>query len=494
MHEADFPHDHEALYAQASELEGLELLNLTSVGVDIGSSTSHIVFSRLILRREGGFSTRFRVSERTVVWASPVMLTPYLSPTQIDFDKLRSWIETSYGDAGFSSHQIDTGAVVLTGEALNKDNARPILEYFAGAAGKFVCASAGPHHEALLAAHGSGAVELSATENAAVLNVDIGGGTTKLSMIRNGVVTGTAAINIGARLIAFDPDGRVTRLEKAGARLAKAAGVTLAVGQIVPEAARTAIAAAMSRLLIDLLAGLPSAQAEPLWITPPLDPELSRLDHVIFSGGVSEYIYGNSQTAFGDLGFDMGRDLRIFAASLPAGVLRKPAQGIRATVIGAGTYTIQVSGTTSFAGDEHLLPLRGLKAVSLQYQPDRPFAESIAEAFRRFDVTGFGPDLMLSVAVDCDLDYATLRAMAGGIMAVARKTPDAPVIVNIELDVAQALGHILRDELRLPNPLLVIDGVTVGDLDYVDIGGALGAVQVFPVTVKSLLFPAGDAG
>lgn len=488
MHEADFDHDHEELYAHSSELEGLELLTLLSVGVDIGSSTSHIVFSRLVLRREGGFSTCFRVRERAVIWASPVVLTPYLSATLIDFEKLRAWIEESYAEAAFSPKDIDTGAVVLTGEALTKDNARPILEYFAQAAGKFVCASAGPHHEALLAAHGSGAVALSAAERAAVLNVDIGGGTTKLSLVRDGKVCATAAINIGARLIAFDEDGRVTRLEKAGARLAEAAGVTVAPGSVLSTAARKTIAAAGARTLVNVLSGAPDPLAAELLITDPLDAALSDADCVIFSGGVSEYIYDH-QTSFGDLGQDMGSSLRQFAQGLPAGVLRKPVQGIRATVIGAGTYTVQVSGTTSFAGDEYLLPLRGLKAVSLQYRPDTLFAETITEAFRRFDVMGFGADVMLSVAIDSDLDYAALRAIASGIAAAAQGRPDAPVIVNVELDVAQSLGHILRNELELPNPLLVIDGVTVGDLDYVDIGSALGAAQVFPVTVKSLLFP-----
>ena len=489
MHEADFDHDHEELYAQSSDLEGVEVLSLVSVGVDIGSSTSHVVFSRLTLRREGGFSTRFRISGRDVVWASPVLLTPYLSATRIDFEALRGWIDASYVAAGFAPDDVDTGAVVLTGEALAKENARPILEYFAQVTGKFVCASAGPHHEALLAAHGSGAVALSQARNATVLNVDIGGGTTKFALIEQGKVTRTAAINIGARLVAFNTDNRVTRLEKAGIYLAEAAGTPIALGKIMPTGASKIIAGTAAGILLGVLNGVPSPRAKQLWITDPVDISLEQVDHIVFSGGVSEYIHADSETSFGDLGREMGLVLWAFAQTLPPGVLQKPLQGIRATVIGAGSYTVQVSGTTSFAGDEHLLPLHGLKAVSLEYKPDQPFAEAIAQAFGRFDLPGFGPDLMLSVAVNCDLDYAALRAMADGIALTAQAQADTPVIVNIELDIAQALGHILRNELRLPNPLLVIDGVTVGDLDYVDIGCALGAAQVYPVTVKSLLFP-----
>ena len=491
MHEADFAHDHEELYAKSSDLEGLEVLSLLSVGIDIGTSTSHIVFSLLKLRREGGFSTRFRVFERAIVWTSAVRLTPYLSATQIDFEALRAWIEASYDLAGFAPDDVETGAVVLTGEALAKENARPILEYFSQASGKFVCASAGPHHEALLAAYGSGSVQLSLAQSATVLNVDIGGGTTKLALIEKGTVTHTAAISIGARLIAFDTSGRVTRLEKAGEWLAAAAGRPVALDRPLYASARQAIAATAAGILTGVLKGAPDSFARPLWITEPIALEPQKIDHIIFSGGVSEYIHEHTRTAFGDLGRDLGRALQGFARGLQPGVLQEPLQGIRATVIGAGSHTVQVSGTTSFAGDEQLLPLRGLKAVRLAYRPGTPFADAITQAFQRFDVPGFGAGLMLSIAINSDLEYTDLRAMADGIAFVANGHPTAPVIVNIELDVAQSLGHILRSELHLPNPLLVIDGVTLGDLDYVDIGCALGAVQVFPVTVKSLLFPAG---
>src|SRR5690349_10295656 len=185
MHEDDdFPdHIHMALALQdptaiIEDVDGLEQLSLTSVGIDIGSSTSHLVFSHLTLKRKGAqLSTQFEVTQRRVLYRSPIMLTPYQSPTLMDVERLREFFDAQYAKAGFGPADVDTGAVVITGEALNKENAQPISELFARHSGKFICASAGPNHEALLAAHGCGAVALSKDEHATVLNIDMGGGT-----------------------------------------------------------------------------------------------------------------------------------------------------------------------------------------------------------------------------------------------------------------------------------------------------------------------------
>src|SRR5919106_6777391 len=158
----------------AEEIEGLEVFNINSVGIDIGSSTSHLIFSRLTLRRDAADS-RFKVTDRQVIYRSAIMLTPYLSGTLIDAAKIEQFIHQAYQETGLTPEGIDTGAVVITGEALKKENAQPITELFAKESGKFICASAGPNHEALLAAYGCGAVALSQSEQATVLNIDMGG-------------------------------------------------------------------------------------------------------------------------------------------------------------------------------------------------------------------------------------------------------------------------------------------------------------------------------
>ena len=496
MHDADFPHDHDEAYGLAVEMEGVETITLTSVGIDIGSSTTHVLFSRLTLRREGrSFSTRYRIARREVLWSSPILLTPYRSATRIDFPAVQAFIERGFAAAGIGPAEIDTGAVVITGEALKKRNARPIVEYVAQQSGTFVCASAGPHHEALLAAHGSGAVAMSAATRDRLLLVDIGGGTTKLALIEAGRVIETAAISIGARLVAYDADGRVTRMEEAGAIVASDAGIAVKLGELLDPSARAALGTRLAETLVSLVrdGAAMTPLARRLLLTDPLSATLADVDHVVFSGGVSEYVYRRSDAEHGDLGPILGEALAGFVQTLPPGTVLPPVQGIRATVIGAGEYTIQVSGLTSYSSGTDRLPLFGLQVVHAPHERAVPFGQSLAAALQRLDLDTIEAGLLVSTRIEGVIGYPLLRDLAQGI-ADAVPDPATTVVVNVEQDVARSLGRILVDEVKLPNPLIVVDGVTIGDLDYVDIGRPLRSAAVFPVTVKSLLFATEPAG
>jgi ethanolamine utilization protein EutA len=498
MHDADFDHEHPADFNLGTDIEGMEMFTLTSVGIDIGSSTSHLVFSSLTLRRQGAsLSGRFKVSERKVLYRSPIMLTPYLSGTLIDVDKIKVFVHDAYREARLHRTDIDTGAVVITGEALKKENAQPIVEYFAKDSGKFICASAGPHHEALLAAYGCGAVDLSKQEHASVLNVDMGGGTTKLSLVRDGTVTQTASINIGARLVAFDEADVVTRVEDAGALLMTQLGHRVAVGAPITAEQKERFGALMAQILIEVIEQGPTSDlARQLMVTEPLQdyPGFGGVDHIVFSGGVSEHIYDRDRHAYGDLGPILGARLRDWLQTLPAGKLREPAEGIRATVIGAGEYTVQASGNTSYIGNAQLLPVSALKVVRVPLAVDHPVEQALRSAFTKFDLEDFGPGLALSLSIKGQLDYALLRRLAEGIATVAAQAPDCPLYITLDQDVAKSLGGILKEELKIANDMIAIDSIDVGDLDYIDIGTSMGATEVIPVTVKSLLFPTAKSG
>jgi ethanolamine utilization protein EutA len=493
MHDAAFGHEHRELYEKATDIEGIEQLTLTSVGIDIGSSTTHLLFSRLILRREGaGHSAQFKVTERKVLWSSPILLTPYLSKTLIDFERIKEFIHDAYHAAEFDSHEIDTGAVVITGEALKKENAQPISAYFARGAGKFICASAGPHHEALLAAYGSGAVQLSAASASRILNVDMGGGTTKFSLIVNGKIVSTAAINIGARLIAYDDGGTVTRIEDAGVIISQLSGRKLAVGDRISAVERRAAGRLLGETLIDVIRhgrGM-GELARRLMITPLLDDYagIDSVDYLVFSGGVAEYIYRHTGAVFGDLGHVLGETLRAYLDTLPRGTLLAPTQGIRATVIGASEYTVQVSGATSFFTSIAGLPAYGLKAVAVAHEVGQSFAAALARAFVKYDLEAFGPGIAISLSIAGALNYESLREVAAALADVAATSPATPLYLTVEQDVARALGSILKKEFALANDLVSIDGIAVGDLDYIDIGKPVSLMELFPVTVKSLLF------
>jgi ethanolamine utilization protein EutA len=500
MHDLDEEHEHPDFTdigpdTVIEDIEGLEMFTLKSVGIDIGSSTSHLVFSQLTLRREGAsLSGRFKVTARQVLFRSSIMLTPYLSSTLIDVEKIKQFIENAYREAQLTPEDVDTGAVIITGEALKKENAQPIVEYFAKYAGKFICAAAGHNHEALLAAYGSGAVDLSKTEHKTVLNVDMGGGTTKFSLIEHGGVTQTAAINIGARLIAFDESNVVTRIEDAGRALLTQLGYTVDLGKKLTNKQKTAFAALMAKMLIEVIEqGPTSSLARQLMVTPPfVDYRLDQVDHIVFSGGVSEHVYDHDRTPYGDVGPLLGKNVRGHLNALfNKNILREPIEGIRATVIGAGEYTVQASGTTSYISNPRVLPVFGLKVVRASLTPEQPVIEALKQALAKFDLSALTPELALSLVLDGQLNYQTIRQVAEGVAALCQSSEhrNSPLYLVLDLDVAKSLGGILKEELRMDREVIAIDGIEVGDLDYIDIGEPMGITEVIPVTVKSLMFP-----
>ena len=481
--------------AVMEEIEGVEKFVLVSVGIDIGSSTTHLVFSQLTLRREGAsLSGRFKVTEREILYRSRIMLTPYLSETLIDIDKVKGFIEEAYKEAGLSPEEIDTGAVIITGEALKKENAQPIVEYFAKYSGKFICAAAGQNHEALLAAYGCGAVDLSKTEHTSVLNVDIGGGTTKFALVENGVVTQTAAVNIGARLIAFDDSNVVTRIEDAGRILMNALGYTVELGKKIIKRQKEDFAGLMARVLSELIEQKSfSPLTERLMLTPPIknDGGVDQIDYIVISGGVSEHVYDRDRTHYGDVGPILGKEMRGYLKKLPEKkILREPIEGIRATVIGAGEYTIQASGNTSYISTLQFLPACGLKVVRVSLGQGQSVLETLRQSLAKFDLTTITSEVALFLSLDGQLDYKNIREVAEGIATLCKgpECAESPLYLVQDVDIAKSLGAILKEELGLARDVIAIDGIEVGDLDYIDIGKPMGNTEVIPVTVKSLMF------
>ena len=233
-HDDDFDEDDESVMDENHPMWRSERITLNSVGIDIGSSTSHLIFSRLTLRRQGvALSSRFVVINREIIHESPILLTPYVDKTTIDTNKLGDFIHEAYRKSNLTPEDIDTGAIIVTGEAAKKKNAEAISALFSAEAGKFVCATAGHNLESILAAYGSGAVHMTYHEGGdfTVMNVDVGGGTSKIAIVQGGKVVDTCAIEVGARLVAMDENGVINRLEDTALKIAKMAGVDLALGK-----------------------------------------------------------------------------------------------------------------------------------------------------------------------------------------------------------------------------------------------------------------------
>src|SRR4051794_27546093 len=373
MHDLEFGHAHMAPGEEPNEVAwATDNVELTTVGIDIGSSTSHLMFAQVHLHRLGtALSSRFVVVNRRVIWQSPIMLTPYLPDFTIDTDELAGFIGGCYQYADLEPADIDSGAVILTGEAIKRRNARAIADLFSEEAGRFVCASAGHHMECQLSAHGSGAVALSRGHNATLLNVDIGGGTTKLTLIEKGRILATLAIAVGGRLLVEDARRGLVRIEDPAREVAASLGIELKPGEPLKPDDRARIVTRMAGLvmsMIDLRA--PNELARKLLVTEPWPAELANkgVDALTFSGGVAEYLYKRETRRFGDLGSDLAEELRHLLAhrrDLPP--VWDPGQGIRATVIGAAQFSVQISGNTILIADADKLPLQNLPVLACSF-------------------------------------------------------------------------------------------------------------------------------
>ncbi len=497
-HGPDADHDHDVIDPGRLEDNPIwqrDNVFLRSVGIDIGSSGTQVVFSSVHLRRHGeDLTSRYVIVDRTMVYESPVALTPYRDEHEIDEQALGAIIDSAYGAAGISPDAIDTGAVILTGEALRRENAEAIARILAEKGGDFVTATAGHHMEAMLAAYGSGAARVSFDNANRLLNVDIGGGTTKLSVIDNGRVVATAALEIGGRLIVVDQD-RIVRLDPAGRRHATRAGFDWAVGGHATREDLARVAESMTGLLITALTGDVEA-VRSLYLTEPV-ADLSGVDGIMVSGGVAEYVYGRESRDFGDLGIHLGAALRTHAEAGHLGAPLLPAGAcIRATALGASEYSVQLSGNTSCITEPgRLLPRRNLQVV----KPDVDLTESIAPATvaaaiaahaDAFDLAGTDEDLALAMAWGGAPEYGRIRALAEGIASglADRIAAGKALYVMIDGDIARTLGAILRDEIGVANDMLVIDGILLRDFDYIDLGRVRLPSFTVPVTIKSLLF------
>lgn len=497
MHDSAHPHEHDdhegdpyGLPDETDPVWQQERIDLRSVGIDIGSSTSHLTFSRLVLRRMGvHLSSRFRVVYREVTHQSPILLTPYRDRVTIDTERLGPFIAEAYRAAGISPEGIDTGAVVVTGEAAKKENAEAILALFAREAGRFVCATAGPQLEAIMAAHGAGAVARS-REGGPVLNVDIGGGTTKLALCRAGAVVDTAIVNVGGRLVAYE-DGRISRLEEPGAQLGEAVGKRFALGGRIDEAARAAVVEKIADCIFELMERRPlSPLTESLMHTPPLSDH-DAIAALMFSGGVSEYIYGRESSEYGDLGKLLGEAIRRRLERHPLGPLLVPAvEGIRATVIGAAQYTVQVSGSTIFYSRPDLLPLRNLPVLTVNLSEPLSAAgvtAAVRQAVAAHDADFITGPLALAIRWPFGPAYSELRALGEGLIEAVggRQTP---VVLAFDRDIARLVGHLLVEELGADSNLVAVDEVELAAFDYIDVGAPLLPSGVVPLVIKSLVF------
>jgi len=468
---------------------------MISVGIDIGTTTTQLVFSELTLVEvaRAGQIPRIDIAGRAVLHASEIVFTPLLDAETIDADGLGRILRAEYQRAGILPAQVETGAVIITGETARKQNADQVLKAIAGLAGDFVVTVAGPNVEGMIAGRGSGAAAWSRQRFSTVTNVDIGGGSANAAVFRLGRLQGSAAMTYGGRIIELDGD-RVRSVTGPGRIILEAAGLALAPGDRPALAELKRATQVMADLTLQLVAGGSSPLAERLYQTPPL--RHGEDASLMFSGGIGFYFYDpvplDSVAAVarhGDVGPLLAESLRLHPGLGRHPVLR-PQETQRATVLGASAQTLTLSGSTIWA-DPAILPLKNVPVLRPGGDPwlePSGLAAALGEALRRWDLGAAGGSFAIALDLEPTLDFPRLQAVASALAAFAGTLPPAsPLIVIIKHDYAQALGQTLKG-LSGSRPLLIIDQVGLEEGDYIDIGAPLMDGRVVPLVVKTLIF------
>ena len=437
---------------------------LLSVGLDVGTTSTQLVVSELeIENRASAFAVpELEIAQRKIRYQSPVYFTPLMSEQLVDGDGVRTIVEAEYQKAGISREDVDTGAIIITGETSRKENARAVLEALSDLAGDFVVATAGPHLESVLAAKGAGADVFSEETGKTVLHMDIGGGTSNLALIRDGKIVETGCLNVGGRLVKFGTDGVVRYVSPVLEGLCG-----LKVGDRVTASQAEEVAALLVQVLemaaglrekTELLERLRTKEAEPFPNWPDIPGE--EIGVLSFSGGVADCIEKEIPwMEYGDIGPVLGKAIR--KSRLCRGEYRLGTQTIRATVIGAGCHSTRLSGSTVFCQNVQL-PLKNLPVVS----PGEECREGLS---------------VLALAGVESPGYARVQAMAEEIAALQTQ----PLLICLEQDMAKALGQALALRLGKDAQILCIDRIKPEEHSYLDIGTPLG--PTFPVVVKTLV-------
>lgn len=471
----------------------MKTLELLSVGIDVGTTTTQVIFSRLALVNRAAVSQvpRYEFVERKILWQSPVLFTPVDKDGHLREEELLALVLEQYSAAGMDPATIDSGAIIITGETAKTRNARPAVVSLSQKLGDFVVATAGPHLESVIAGFGSGAQTLSEQKMARVLNIDIGGGTANYVLFEAGHVISSACLNVGGRLFETDSSGRVTYVHAPGRLIARDCFGDHIDPMSLTTVQLNTVADRMSELLYEVISGNLTPLGRELLMTDGL-PADNHLYAVTLSGGVGE-CYSNPENGndfrFGDIGPLLAQAIHR-NTDFNALPMQTPTQTVRATVIGAGAHTLSLSGSTIWL-DSITLPIRNIPVVhpALGREDDEDLVNTWSRALTQMDLNPQQDLYALALPESLPTNYASVQRCIDELERFTKTYPSTmPLLVIAGQDFGKALGMLLRP-LMNGRELAVIDEVITHTGDYIDIGSPLFSGSVVPVTVKSLAFP-----
>ncbi len=470
--------------------------SLMSVGIDIGTSTTQLVFSKIYVENTASAWTipTVKIVGKEVVYRSEIYFTPLLSPTVIDAKALRNIVEKEYIRGYMTPSSIDTGAIIITGETARKENAKEVLKMLSGFAGDFVVATAGPDLEGILAGKGSGACAYSKEHSATVMNFDMGGGTTNIAVFKNGKVVDSACFDIGGRLIKLEKDGTVHYISKKAQALIETLGLNIRIGSKAAKRDLEVFVEAMAKAVVEIANTGSEDSIYKLLITDHDLRMTHKVDAVFLSGGVADCVDNVEADwlKYGDIGILLGSAIKEALAATTHRVIAGE-ETIRATVVGAGNHTTDISGSTIHY-DLNQLPIKNIPIVHLTTEEEAQMGSERQQAISsRIDwlvEQSDTPLVALGLKGERGYGFDAIAALADDIIVGMKKMIDQklPLIVLIESDFAKSLGLCLRQKLNVDEPVICIDSVSVDNGDYIDIGVPIAGGQVVPVVIKTLLF------
>lgn len=468
---------------------------LLTVGIDLGTSTTQLVLSELTVENFASAFTvpRISISDKKVIYRSDIIFTPLLNQSEIDAEPIKAFVAEQYRQAGIHKQDIQMGAVIITGETARKSNANNVLRALSGYAGDFVVATAGPDLESIIAGKGAGAQTYSEMKRKPVVNLDIGGGTTNLAVFKDGEVIDTACFDIGGRLIKLDQQQKITYIAPKIQEIINKKGLTLHLGDQATEQNLLPIISELVAVLENSIGlGTQSPFYQLLVTNHPLRKG-EELPIVTFSGGVADCLNTTSTNLFkyGDIGLLLGKYLRKSLIFSEKEVLES-AETIRATVVGAGSHTAEISGST-IAYREQILPVKNIPILKLAQEDETLTVTELGQRIQeklnwhRIEET---PQIALAIRGMSNPTFADIQRYGQGIVEglASLVAEQIPIIVMVDEDMAKALGHALSAHLPKDYPFICLDSVKVENGDYVDIGLPVAEGAVLPVIVKTLVF------